>query len=66
MRKYLTIKNAIITMFATSIYYKCILDEISMASRIFGTVVILVILMWCLQKADDCFIKQMKLRRNTQ
>ncbi len=66
MRGYLTIKNAIITMFTVSIYYKSILDGISMSARIFGTVAILVGLMYCLQTADRSFLDSRKRCKNRE
>lgn len=56
MRKYLTIKNALLTLIATSIYYKSIFAEEVMLIRILATIVVAVALMGMLQEADKLYL----------
>ena len=56
MKKYLAIKNALLTLVVSTIYYKSIFAEATVFMRIAGTIVIFVALMGLLQNADDCFM----------
>lgn len=63
MRKYLMIKNGMLTLVVTTIYYKSVFADISMFARIFGTVAIFVALMWLLNEADRLFMEDAKARK---
>jgi hypothetical protein len=63
MRKYLMIKNGMLTLVVTSIYYKSVFADVSMFVRIFGTVAIFVSLMWLLKEADRLFMEDIVQKR---
>lgn len=57
MRKYLAIKNAMITSLVAVMYYKAVFADVTLLKKIIGTLVISVALMNLLQMADRCYIK---------
>lgn len=57
MRKYLMIKNGMLTLVVASIYYKSVFADISMLVRVFGTAAIFISLMWLLNEADRLFME---------
>lgn len=57
MRRYLTIKNAMITSLLAVMYYKAVFADCTQFVRLFGALVISVALMNLLQMADRCYIK---------
>ena len=58
MRKYMTIKNALLTLVVASIYYKSIFADVSVFMRVLGTVVIGVALMGMLQEVDKLYMEE--------
>lgn len=64
MRKYLAIKNALLTLVVSTIYYKSVFAEATVFMRIAGTIVIFVALMGLLQNADDCFMQTVEYSEN--
>lgn len=58
MRKYLAIKNAMITSLIAVMYYKAVFADATLLTKIIGTVVISVALMNLLQMADRCYMKE--------
>ena len=63
MRKYLMIKNGMLTLVVTTIYYKSVFADISMFARIFGTAAIFISLMWLLNEADRLFMEDIVQKR---
>ena len=57
MRKYLAIKNTMTTSLLAVMYYKAVFAEVTLLTKIIGTLVISVALMNLLQMADRCYIK---------
>lgn len=60
MKKYMAIKNAMITSLLAVMYYKAVFADCSEFIRIFGTLTISVALMGLLKSADDCYLKETK------
>ena len=58
MRKYLAIKNAMITSLVAVMYYKAVFADVTLLTKIIGTLVISVALMNLLQMADRCYMKE--------
>lgn len=63
MRKYLMIKNGMLTLVVTTIYYKSVFADVSMFVRIFGTVAIFVSLLCLLNEVDRLFMEDMNNRK---
>lgn len=63
MRKYLAIKNTMITSLLTVMYYKAVFADCTQFVRLFGTLVISVALMNLLQMADRCYMKERRKER---
>lgn len=63
MRKYLMIKNGMLTLVVASIYYKSVFADISILVRVFGTVAIFVSLMWLLKEADRLVMEDMNAKK---
>lgn len=57
MRKYLTVKNALLTLVVASIYYKSVFVEASMFIRIIATIFVVAALMGTLQEVDDLYME---------
>ena len=60
MRKYLMIKNAIISLLLTVMYLRWLVEGIHPIKIVVGCVAIFVSLMYLLCMADDCYIKAIK------
>lgn len=56
MRKYMAIKNAMITSLIAVMYYKAVFADVTLLTKISGTLVISVALMNLLQTADRCYM----------
>ena len=56
MRKYMAIKNAMITSLLAVMYYKAVFADVTLLTKIIGTLVISVALMNLLQMADRCYM----------
>ncbi len=63
MRKYLMIKNGMLTLVVASIYYKSVFADCQMFVRVFGTVAIFVSLLCLLNEADRLFMADMNTRK---
>ena len=60
MRQYLLIKNAIISLLLTAMYLKWLVSGTHVLKVIIACVVIFAAIMWLLNMADGCYIRQMK------
>ena len=58
MRKHMAIKNAMITSLLAVMYYKAVFADLTLLTKIIGTLVISVALMNLLQMADRCYMKE--------
>lgn len=58
MRKHMAIKNATITSLLAVMYYKAVFADLTLLTKIIGTLVISVALMNLLQMADRCYMKE--------
>ena len=56
--KYMAIKNAMITSLLAVMYYKAVFADVTLLTKIIGTLVISVALMNLLQMADRCYMKE--------
>ena len=57
MRKYLTIKNALLTIIVATIYYKSVFADVSMFVRFIATIMVFAGLMGFLHEADNYFME---------
>ena len=60
MKKYLMIKNTIIALLVTVIYYKWLVEGISVWKMIIACITIFISMFSLLRLADKCYIKEMK------
>ncbi len=63
MKKYLMIKNGMLTLVVASIYYKSVFADCQMFVRVFGTVAIFVSLLWLLKEVDRLFMEDINAKK---
>ena len=56
MRKYLAVKNMILTIVVSTMYYKSVFEDVSVFLKFIATLVVFIALMGLLQNADKHFM----------